>query len=91
MLDLRQQFFERDDVKGNSWGVIRRKLREAKMFAPIEKTKRSFLEHFLDGRDTDQNVKGGTGTSKTHQIISQVIAKGVNDESPFGTVLITGK
>ena len=66
MLKQREEFFERDDVVGKSWGVVRRKLREENMFPPIEETKRLFLEHFLDGRGTDRSVKGGTGTSKTH-------------------------
>ena len=70
---------------------LRKKLREANLFPPSEETRIIFLKHFLDGRDRDQFVGGTTGASKTHQIICQIIAKGVNNGSPFMTLLITGK
>ena len=91
LIQQRSDFFNREDVAHCNADELRRKLRESKLFPPIEETRVMFPKQFLDGRETDQKVGGGTGTSKTHQIISQIIARGVNLGSPFVTLLITGK
>ena len=87
----RLEFFAAEGMDKLSDDELRQRLRESKLFPPIEITRIIFLKQFLDGRDTDQYLKGGTGASKTHQIIAQIMAKGINSEGPYMVLLLTGK